>query len=376
MKSFIYIVFLLSFCNCEADQGIIENDRLQNLVTIKLDTIQEPIKSNIIYTTVLKSGFLNRQYSFSSTIKLNDGSLFMSGVSWEKFDDLNNDTKIIGVKSIDEGLTWSEPEVLQENLATINVANPSLVKISDQHLLLFFSSKESTSHINIYFKESFDQGKTWSKPKIINQYNSGYYIINNGRVVYENNRLWVPVAVPNGDIYQNYNSQKVFCFYSDDLGKTWQQTVSLVKDFALMEPCLTVLSDTELLLNIRTQKGKILFARSHNNGISWNFEYSNIKSPAAPQTIVKKKDSDILYMAWNNTDFNYEKSGGNRTPLTFAYSKDKGYNWHFIANIETSKDFSFSYPSILLDANDVYLSYYEVNNINYRSSIKFVKISF
>ncbi|PWB24558.1 sialidase family protein [Flavobacterium sp. HTF] len=367
VKFFCRLLFLFVIFSCEAEQQ--EDD-----VTIKLDATQEVSPSNVDYSVVLKSGFMQRQYSYSSTIKLDDGSFYMAGVSWASFDDLSKNTKIIGVKSTDNGKTWSKPEILQENIATINVSNPSLIKVSDQHLLLFFAAKESTSNINLYFKESFDQGKSWGSPKIINDFNTGYYVMNNDRVVYENNRLWVPVAVPDGEIFKTYDSQKVFCYYSDDLGVTWKKTVRLKKNYALMEPCITVLSEKELLLNIRTKKGTVLFARSYDNGINWAFEYSNLKSPASPQTIFKKKNSDILFIAWNNTNSDFSKSAGNRTPLSIGYSTDKGHNWKLIGNIETASEYSFSYPSMFYDKDNLYLNYYEMNNISRNVSIKLAKI--
>ncbi|MBW4360337.1 sialidase family protein [Flavobacterium taihuense] len=369
LKFFFCILFLFVLYSCDTD----DKETPEN-ITINLSTDSNIVNNTVDYSIVLKGGFLKKQYSYASTIKFEDGSLYMAGVSWGYFDDLNRDTRIVGAKSYDNGKSWSEPVLLQENIAAINVANPSLVKITDQHLLLFFASKESTRNINLYFKESFDQGKSWGLPKILNEPNSGYYIMNNDRVVYKNNRLWVPVAVPNGDIYENYDSQKVFCFYSDDLGLNWKKTTSLSKDYALMEPGLTVLSDRELLLNMRTKKGKILFARSYDNGIGWNFEYSNIKSPAAPQTIIRKHDSDTLFMAWNNTENNYVKSAENRTPLSVAFSSDKGHNWKFITNVETSSEFAFSYPSMLLDRNNIYLSYYELHHVSHKVSIKLAKI--
>ncbi|MBF4465682.1 sialidase family protein [Flavobacterium sp. LC2016-12] len=361
------LLFVLFSCGTD-DEETPEN------VTINMLTDSNPVSNSVNYSTILKGGFLSRQYTFASTVRLDDNSLYMAGVSWAYFSDFNTDTNIIGVKSFDNGVSWSKPVVLQENIASVNVANPSLVKITDQHLLLFFASKESTRNINLYFKESFDQGKSWGTPKMINQPNSGYYIMNNDRVVYKNNRLWIPVAVPNGDIFKSYDSQKVFCFYSDNLGLTWEKTRTISKKYALMEPGLTVLSNKELLLNIRTKKGTVLFARSYDNGINWNFEYSNIKSPAAPQTIINKNKSDTLFMAWNHTDLNYAKSEGNRSPLSIAYSPDKGHNWKFIADIETAGEFSFSYPSMLLDKNDVYLNYYEMNNTSKKVSIKMAKI--
>lgn len=374
MRFVFYFVSLFLLFGCEEEENINKKFSGEDIL-MDLDTIRDLNYEVTDYSIILRSGLLRRQYAYSSTIKFDDGSLLMAGVSYGGFYDLYKDTKIIGVRSFDNGKSWSEQEVLQTNIGAINVGSPSLVKVSDEHLLLFFNSKEATNHMDLYFKESFDRGKSWGNPKIINKPNTGYYVINNGRVVYENNRLWAPVAVPDGDIYKTYDSQKVFCFYSDDLGQTWNQTVPLSKKYALMEPCLTVLSQNELLLNIRTKKGKVLFARSYDNGVKWEFEYSNIKSPAAPQTIIRKRDTDTLFMAWNNTDADFSKSTNNRTPLTIAYSPDKGRKWNFIANVETASNFAFSYPSMLFDGDKLLLTYYELENAQNKVSIKQARIN-
>ena len=50
--------------------------------------------------------------------------------------------------------------------------------------------------------------------------------------------------------------------------------------------------------------------------------------------------------------------GGKRTPLTAAISRDDGKTWSHVRNIETDKNHTYAYTSLIFDRDRALLSYY------------------
>src|SRR5690606_4387395 len=131
--------------------------------------------------------------------------------------------------SLDSGKTWSLPQPISISLEEpyVNVFGPSLVEIGKGHVMLFFGVKFGQGRIDIYMKESFDYGENWNKEKIVYAANQGYQTTNNNRVLYNNGRLFIPLAVPNKpeDLFGSIaNNMSCFYYYSDDLGKNWKKS--------------------------------------------------------------------------------------------------------------------------------------------------------
>ncbi len=78
-----------------------------------------------------------------------------------------------------------------------------------------------------------------------------------------------------------------------------------------------------------------------------------------------------MLLAWNNT---YDKSkghGGDRTPLTSAISSDGGKTWSHVRNLETDRQHTYAYTSLLFYKDRVLLSYYVSDNKSGRISSRF-----
>src|SRR5690606_14354191 len=158
------------------------------------------------------------------------------------------------------------------------------------------------------------------------------------------------------DIMFSLDDVGSFYYYSDDKGKTWRKSSIVSNRMALFEPGITALSDNELLMNIRTNLGTVLFARSHDQGARWAFEGSNIKSPSSPQKVARIPGTDSLLMVWNYTDYIAHQHGANRSPLSLAVSTDKGYNWKRMVDLETSPGYinDYAYPAILIEKDHIF----------------------
>lgn len=309
-------------------------------------------------------------YAYGDLLKLNENELLVVTSRSKVLNDFGK-SHLITSFSYDDGKTWSEPqEVFHNNLKEhMIISHPTLLKVDEKgHIMLFFLVKYSAESIDIFFKESFDYGKTWGEDKLVFGENQGYQILNNDRVVYENGRIIIPLSIPSNKegVLRGYEDLSVFYYYSDDLGKTWIKSQKLSTTFALLEPGIVPLTANEYLMNIRTNRGKILFARTKDKGLNWVFEPSNIKSPSSPQKIIKLPISKDLLMVWNYTDENYTASVGNRNPLSLAISKDRGYNWTYLFDIEKyypqvdKLKYNYSYPSVMVEDGTIYITYFEI----------------
>ena len=335
-----------------------------------------PVDIDMDKTILMPSGKDGFQYAYADILELRDNKLMVVFCRKKNMSDFSAGSEIVAIHSGDGGKTWTSPTLIQENIALINTSAPSLIKVSENHLMLFFSTLQSEAKMDLMYKESFDTGNTWSSPLLYSQPNSGYYICNNGRVRMINGRIIAPVAHVFDNIFDNYDKQRVFTYFSDDLGKTWNISDELKGNFALMEPGVVSVDSDRYLMNIRTRRGKVLFARSNNNnGISWKLSQSEINSPASPQTIIHLNNSDTLIMVWNNTTKDPSKSHRNRTPLAIAVSNDQGYTWKYLGNIENASNYDFSYPAMISNDKYIYCVYYERDHGTLKNySLKMAKI--
>ncbi|QHS61994.1 sialidase family protein [Chitinophaga agri] len=314
-------------------------------------------------------------YAYASVLRLNDSSLMVACTRYpaNSFGDFNH-SDIAARISHDNGATWEPEFVLQENIGLINTCNPNLVRITNKKIVLIFCVKDSDSKIDILIKESEDNGVTWGSPRLINKLTWGYHIVNNDRAIYNNGRLIVPAAYA-VSITKDYDKQVIFCYYSDDQGKTWRKSSYLKADFALMEPGVTAINKNgKLKMNIRTKQGFIYFSTSDDNGMTWKGLFkSNINTPEAPQVVTSLNKSDSLMMIWINTP--YTPGMNNRNPLTFAYSTNAGQQWQNPVNLRNNKDLNFLYPTIYKDRNDTIMVTYGVRDITFRPSIYLDRLS-
>lgn len=323
----------------------------------------------------------NYMYAYGDLLKVNDNELLVVSTRSMALDDFGKSHLVIA-SSFDDGDTWTEPIEIPVYIPRnhLIISHPNLIKINDSgHLMLFFAVKYDITSIDIMYKESFDYGKTWGEHKVVYGENQGYQILNNNRVIFENGRLIIPLCIPSNEkgVLIDYDYISVFYYYSDDLGRTWNKSARLTTNFALLEPGIVTVNDSEYLMYIRTNLGKVLFARSLNKGKDWTFEPSNIKSPSSPQKIINIPGSNNLIMVWNYTENNYKQHVGNRNPLSLAVSKNNGHNWHFLFDIEkfdVNQDkiqYNYSYPSIKIYDGTIYITYFEI----YRgSSLKLARI--
>ncbi len=276
--------------------------------------------------------------------------------------------------SYDKGKTWTKDDrIVLKNEGKMNTMSVSLLRLRSGKIALFYARKNSIADCMPLMRTSSDEGKTWSEPTVCIQDEVGYYVLNNNRVIQlPSGRLLMPVALHNSSVnpdasiheleksFNNYG--KIFCYYSDDEGRSWKRSaqVAVPEKVMAQEPGVVELANGNILMFIRTDAGVQYYATSEDNGESWNnIRPSSLVSPVSPASIVRLPKSKTLFAVWNNNDQKEEARKGKRTPLTIATSKDNGKTWTGLTDIETDPKGSYCYTAILFTKNEVLLSYFD-----------------
>jgi len=137
--------------------------------------------------------------------------------------------RIVGIESGDEGRTWSKPRVVIDNEGGANVMSVSLLRLASGKLALFYLRKNSWLDCRPWMRTSVDEGRTWSSPVLMVSA-PGYFVLNNDRVVQlASGRLVAPVGFHRArqtdpSSSRSFDSRAIALWYlSDDEGLTWRE---------------------------------------------------------------------------------------------------------------------------------------------------------
>lgn len=257
--------------------------------------------------------------------------------------------------SDDGGYTWGDERDIVTGGGKKNVMSVSLLRLQNNDIALFYLVKNSIYDCYPVMRTSKDEGITWSDPVACVVPESGYYVLNNSRVIrLKSGRLLMPLSLHTMSNSSLNESGHIFCCYSDDNGKTWVRGEFVTKrqDLVTQEPGVVELKNGKILLYMRTNSGFQYFSYSKDSGKSWSVaQEGNLSSAQSPALIVRDPQSTALIAIWNN-------SKTVRTPLCLALSKDEGASWTNKVLIESNPNLWFAYPAILfLPNNAVLISY-------------------
>lgn len=309
--------------------------------------------------TVCPSSGANPRNSEGDVVALKDGTLLLA---WSRFTgNADHAEAFIAAKtSRDDGRTWSEESILQENIGKQNVMSVSLLRLHSGTILFFFLQKNANDDLQLFVRESRDEAKTWSPPRRVTQ-GPGYHIMNNARAIQTSGgRILAPIAFCS-DIRKDYKRQVCFCYVSDDDGKTWTKGSHEVRlhDTAAMEPGLAERADGSLLMVIRTELDRVYQSVSRDRGETWTeAEPMDLVSPASPATIARIPNSDDLLIVWNNNPLGHKAGWQGRTPLTAAISSGGGTHWKHVKNVAGDPNSGYAYTSITFFEGRILLTYY------------------
>ncbi|NHE59865.1 exo-alpha-sialidase [Cyclobacterium sp. GBPx2] len=347
---------------------------LINIVSQSL--AQELLNPSQIVLQIGKEG-ANPRNSEGSFIQLKDGRILFAYSKFEGGSGDHASAFIAGRYSSDGGNTWTdEDEVIVSNEGGMNVMSVSFLRLQNGSIALFYARKNSLDDCTPYTRISHDEARTWSAPvRVIND-REGYFVLNNDRVIQlPGGRLLVPVSLHKIAGKDFSMRGRIYCYYSDDNGRTWQGTMELPnpKEVVLQEPGLVLLKNGAIRMWLRTDRGVQYLSESYDKGFTWEEVYpSDIASPRSPASLKRIPKTGDLLLIWNNNDGSIEDKASFRTPLTAAVSKDEGKSWIHIKTLENDPDGFFCYTAISFLDDKVLLGYMAANRLGLKEKIPLV----
>ena len=269
---------------------------------------------------------------------------------------------LAGRFSDDGGKTWSPDDVkIVDQEGIMNVMSVSLLRLRNGKIALFYLKKNSTTDCIPMVRFSKDEAKTWSDPIACITDKSGYFVLNNSRVIQlKNGRILMAVNLYKTPVGSPLNQGSLWSYHSDDNGITWKSGVEVENpnQFLTQEPGIVELKNEDIFMIIRSDIGFQCSSISRDKGVTWSpVERSNIKSPVSPASIRRIPSTGDLLMVWNNNGGDDPKIKSKRTPLTISVSKDEGKTWEKTKDIEVDPDGWYCYTAIHFIKKDVLLGY-------------------
>lgn len=240
----------------------------------------------------------SKNYRIPAIRKTHDGTL-IALADRRKFNqtDIPEDIDIIQRRSLDNGLTWSEPEILiagkgrgkgYGDAAVVQAKSGKLVMVFIGGPGLWGSRPDAPQPT--YMMTSEDNGATWSEAVDITHFLYGKdcpdpvrskwwsaFCASGQGAVTKEGRIMFVAAFRIDDRYKLDN----YLIYSDDEGKTWE--VSELACDGGDEAKVIVMPDESLLMSVRNpRKGERIFRQSYDNGVTWKptKDFSGLHDPA------------------------------------------------------------------------------------------------
>lgn len=326
----------------------------------------------------------NPRNSEGAFITLADGRIMFAysryyGKSWSD----NGQATISARYSADGGITWSKRDkLLVGNEGVHNVMSPSLLRLDDGRIALFYLRTNDFHDCRMYLRTSGDEGKTWSAPTLCIPA-PGYFIVNNDRVVrLKSGRLIIPAAYHRPKLEDgaedwagwDYRAIALF-YYSDNNGQTWNEsadwwTLPVRSNSGMQEPGLVELEDRALYAWARTDTGRQWHTVSVNDGENWAPPRpSGFLSPNSSMSIKRIPATGDLLAVWNDQSRRWKlpapvlsegygaNSSWGRTPLAVAVSPNEGRTWKHARLLEDDPRRGFCYTAIHFTGDAVLLAY-------------------
>ncbi len=212
-------------------------------------------------------------------------------------------------RSGDGGKSWGKAQILQRGSKEYSVMSFGLRRLLSGKLLHVFARSggydyetgtPEKSLRELFFQFSIDDGQTWGSAQKMatgERYHGdvlSFEQLRDGRIVY-------PFC-----FLTNVRSQfAVSVMYSDDDGKTWTRSKSVLKtggggfESGASEPTVVELKNGRLWMLIRAQTGVLWESFSDDRGETWSSARgSMLPSSNAPATAFRMSNGDIA-VAWN-----------------------------------------------------------------------------
>lgn len=340
----------------------------------------------------LKTQIGNIRNGEGSFIRLNDNRIMFAYTRY-----LSNDwsdhsiARIEAIYSSNEGETWSETSTLiEKDTDALNIMSVSLIQLNNGDLGVLYLKKTMIDNEIVcmpYFARSTDDGKTFNEP-ICCIDTPGYYVVNNDRLVrLKNGRIIFPAAYHGTDGSHLGAGSLVTCF-SDDDGKSFKISKSLVRSpyndsTQLQEPGIYELKDGRIWMFCRTAYGHQYQCFSEDNGETFGvitpaFRFTSPDSPMQVKNVHNKTVAIFNPIGYNCLNNAFEEwNSPKRTPyviavcddgcLSFVEDKTTFRNGGYLpfANncfyLEDDLSSSYCYPAVIETKDGFLVAYYHSN---------------
>ena len=333
---------------------------------------QPVVKGTEIYAPMSDSTHARR--SEGCFLKLSDDSILHMYVRFKaSYLDHSAADLVKIVISPDGKKVISNETVVIPKEASANVMVPSLLRLKDGRILMIYLEKSwisDTVICRVAMRFSPDEGKTWTPKRYITQSPVYCVILNAAAIQLESGRICIPVSQCR---YKNNRDLDtcgvVYCLYSDDYGKTWKESQSVLfppdrteSNAGYQEPSAVEISANHLLMYMRSDLGYLWKTVSKDGGITWSKPELDKNFPVviAPPKIARLKDNRlILFFNQNPNVVTPLKNNRNRSALVIKTSSDNGRSWKNAKLIEPVTGRHYSYPALIATSDGAFLvSYY------------------
>ena len=331
---------------------------------VEIDVKQESMKYyDVEISTLCKADYDYPRHSEASIIELKDGTLLVAWIRFERSPHGSGDggpTTIPLMNSSDGGRTWGNLRIgAQRDQSNANVYSPNFLRLQNGDILLIYKNYYgSIIPATIYGIRSSDEGKTFSAPEPILE-RTPFHISNSCVKRLSSGRIILPVEQIEDDLWRG----QVRVCYSDDDCRTFtigQKKIELPMRGA-SEPFVAELKDRRLIMVMRNQLGSLYKSYSSDMGESWSPPQPTVLTvPESCPYVTNIPGSDKIMVIWNNAkyDVNFRSHYGKRSPLTAAISDDGGVTFTDFWDIETDPKIAFSNPGITWTKDGVCLLTY------------------
>ncbi len=321
------------------------------------NTVTTPAASTVVPGVIAAPKTTAQPRKSTSTFtRLNNGDLLMVYTTYFGGTGDLDYAKLAMVTFDDDGLTWSNEEILFED-PVYQLSSPSLLRLSNGSLGLTYFHNLGGGHIYRVYRYSTDDGATWSSEIAMTDGSYSYMSGAHDRLVQlSNGRLIFPVNVKGPGI----DRVDTLIFASDDNGLTWQKKTAqpmTVEDDFFAEASIVETGAGQLLMIGNTLTGWFYGSRSTDYGNTWSApERMNLPNPKAIAQVFKLPDTDALVFISNPTS---------RSMLTSQISLDGGTTWQELKVIAYESGRQFYSPSFYIEDETVYLAYCDIPGSNW-----------
>lgn len=331
-----------------------------------------PSLSGATVTPLLPPGPGNPRNTEGSFVTLRDKRILFAYTRFTGGGGDDDAATIVGRYSSDRGRTWTSEDVpIVGREGDMNVMSVSLLRLKDGRIALFYLRKNSARDCRPYLRYSSDETRSWTDP-ILCIRDAGYFVLNNDRAVQlANGRVLLPVAQhpPRGNAL---GPGVAMTYLSDDSGATWRRSKTILEPptssrAGFQEPGVVQLRDGRVMMFIRTMMGSQYLSYSRDEGDTWPPPTaSDLKSPLSPASIKRIPSTGDLLAVWNDhssVDENMRANegrrptGGKRTPLTVAVSRDEGATWVYRRNLLDDPNGWYCYTAIHFAGGRILLAF-------------------